>query len=197
MNRLLAIMLAGGLFGCALVTQAAETTGNPRVRLTTNLGAIELELYADKAPGTVKNFLEYVDTGFYNGTIFHRVITGFMVQGGGFESGMKQKSARAPIKNEADNGLKNLAGTIAMARTPDPHSASAQFFINTMDNPFLDYRDKSTQGWGYCVFGKVTNGMEVVKKMEATPTGRAGPHDDVPRQDVVIRKAERIKPPKK
>jgi cyclophilin family peptidyl-prolyl cis-trans isomerase len=197
MNRLLAIMLAGGLFGCALVTQAAETTGNPRVRLTTNLGAIELELYADKAPGTVKNFLEYVDTGFYNGTIFHRVITGFMVQGGGFESGMKQKSARAPIKNEADNGLKNLAGTIAMARTPDPHSASAQFFINTMDNPFLDYRDKSTQGWGYCVFGKVTNGMEVVKKMEATPTGRTGPHDDVPRQDVVIRKAERIKPPKK
>jgi cyclophilin family peptidyl-prolyl cis-trans isomerase len=196
-NRLLAVTLAGALLGCALVAQAAETTGNPRVRLTTNLGAIELELYADKAPGTVTNFLEYIDAGFYNGTIFHRVIKGFMVQGGGFESGMKQKPGRAPIKNEADNGLKNLAGTIAMARTPDPHSASAQFFINTVDNPFLDHRDKSTQGWGYCVFGKVTNGMDVVKNIETTPTGRAGPHGDVPRQDVLIQKAERIKPPKK
>jgi cyclophilin family peptidyl-prolyl cis-trans isomerase len=197
MKKLLAIMLAGGLLGCGLVAHAAETTDNPRVRLTTNMGAIEFELYADKAPGTVKNFLEYVDAGFYNSTIFHRVIKGFMVQGGGFESGMKQKTARAPIKNEADNGLKNLTGTIAMARTPDPHSASAQFFINTVDNPFLDHRDKSTQGWGYCVFGKVTNGMEVVNKIEAIPTGRTGPHGDVPRQDVVIQKAERIKQPRK
>jgi cyclophilin family peptidyl-prolyl cis-trans isomerase len=197
MKKLLAIMLAGGLLVGGLVAQAAETTGNPKVRLSTNLGAIELELYADKAPGTVKNFLEYVDAGFYNGTIFHRVIRGFMVQGGGFESGMKQRPARGPIKNEAENGLKNLAGTIAMARTPDPHSASAQFFINTVDNPFLDHRDKSTQGWGYCVFGRVTNGMDVVKQIEATPTGRTGPHGDVPRQDVVIQKAERIKPAKK
>ena len=194
MKKLLALMLAGGILGFGLMAQAAAAPDDPKVRLTTNLGAIELELYANKAPGTVKNFLEYVDTGFYDGTIFHRVIKGFMVQGGGFESGMKQKPVRAPIRNEADNGVKNLAGTIAMARTADPHSASAQFFINTVDNPFLDHRDKSTPGWGYCVFGRVTSGMDVVKKIEATPTGRAGPHSDVPRQDVVIQKAERIKP---
>jgi cyclophilin family peptidyl-prolyl cis-trans isomerase len=193
MTKLLAVVLAGALLGFGPDSPAAETPGNPKVRLTTNLGAIEVELYADKAPGTVKNFLEYVDAGFYDGTIFHRVIKGFMIQGGGFEPGMKQKAARAPVKNEADNGLKNLAGTLAMARTPDPHSASAQFFINTVDNAFLDHRDKTTQGWGYCVFGKVTNGMDVVKKIETTPTGRAGPHGDVPRQDVVIQKAERIK----
>ncbi len=196
MKKILAIMLAGGVLG-GVLAHAAEAPGNPAVRLTTNLGAIELELFADKAPGTVKNFLDYVDAGFYNGTIFHRVIPGFMIQGGGFEPGMKQKPVRAPIRNEADNGLKNLAGTIAMARTPDPHSASAQFFINTVDNPFLDHRDKSAPGWGYCVFGKVTNGLEVVKRIEAVPTGRAGPHGDVPRQDVVIQKAERIRPARK
>lgn len=194
MKKFLAIMLAGGLVGGAPLAEPAEAPGNPHVRLATNLGTIELELYADKAPGTVKNFLDYVDSGFYNGTVFHRVIPGFMIQGGGFESGMKQKTVRAPIRNEADNGLKNLSGTIAMARTLDPHSAAAQFFINTVDNSFLDHRDKSTPGWGYCVFGRVTKGMDVVKKIEAVPTGRAGSHSDVPRQDVVIQKAERIKP---
>jgi cyclophilin family peptidyl-prolyl cis-trans isomerase len=123
--------------------------------------------------------------------VFHRVIPGFMIQGGGFESGMKQKKTDAPIRNEADNGLKNLAGTIAMARTMEPHSASAQFFINTVDNAFLDHRDKSMQGWGYAVFGKVTGGMDVVKKIESVPTGRVGPFENVPKEPVVIRKIER------
>ncbi len=167
---------------------------NPQVRLTTSAGVIELELDAVKAPITVKNFLEYVDAGFYNGTIFHRVIPKFMIQGGGFEPGMKEKAkTNAPIQNEADNGLKNLAGTIAMARTGDPHSASAQFFINAKDNDFLDHRGKNMQGWGYAVFGKVTKGMDVLKKIEASPTHSAGMHQDVPVKDVVIEKAERIK----
>jgi cyclophilin family peptidyl-prolyl cis-trans isomerase len=165
---------------------------NPQVRLTTNQGVIELELFADKAPVTVKNFLEYADAGFYNGTIFHRVIPSFMIQGGGFEPGMKQKSGRAPINNEADNGLKNLTGTVAMARTPDPHSASAQFFINAKDNDFLDHRGKTPQGWGYAVFGKVTKGMDVVKKIESVQTRNAGGHGNVPVQDVVIQKVERV-----
>lgn len=181
-------------FGLGLILMSANTgaQNTPQVRLTTNLGVIEIELYPDKAPATVKNFLDYVDAGFYNGTIFHRVIKGFMIQGGGFEPGMKQKSARAPIKNEADNGLKNLTGTVAMARTPDPHSASAQFFINAADNAFLDHRDKSSQGWGYCVFGKVTKGIDVVQKIEAVPTGRSAGHGDVPKKDVRIEKAERL-----
>jgi cyclophilin family peptidyl-prolyl cis-trans isomerase len=166
---------------------------NPQVRITTNLGVIEAELYADKAPLTVKNFLSYVERGFYNGTIFHRVIPGFMIQGGGFAPGMKQKATGAPIKNEADNGLKNLAGTLAMARTMDPHSASAQFFINTVDNPFLDHRDKSTRGWGYAVFGKVTKGMDVVKKIESVQTRTVGPFQDVPAKDVVIQKVEQVR----
>jgi cyclophilin family peptidyl-prolyl cis-trans isomerase len=166
---------------------------NPQVRLTTSAGVIELELDATKAPITVKNFLDYIDAGHYHGTIFHRVIPNFMIQGGGFEPGMKEKlKLRAPIQNEADNGLKNLKGTIAMARTPDPHSASAQFFINAKDNDFLNHSGKTAQGWGYAVFGKVTNGMDVVKKIEAVQTGRAGPHGDVPVKDVVITKAERI-----
>jgi len=168
------------------------TAKNPVVRLTTSAGVIEIELEARKAPRTVRNFLEYVDTGFYNGTVFHRVIRGFMIQGGGFEAGMKEKPTHAPIPNEADNGLKNLAGTIAMARTPDPHSASAQFFINTVDNGFLDHRDKSAQGWGYCVFGKVTKGMDVVRKIEAAPTRNAGPHQSIPITDIVITRAERV-----
>jgi len=175
------------------VNAAKEATGrNPVVRLTTTVGVIEVELDTRKAPRTVKNFLGYVDAGFYNGTVFHRVIRGFMIQGGGFEPGMKEKSTRAPIPNEADNGLKNLAGTMAMARTPDPHSASAQFFINTVDNNFLNHRDKSAQGWGYCVFGKVTKGMDVVHKIETAPTRNAGPHQNVPATDIVITRAERV-----
>ena len=175
---------------------AAETakTVNPRVRMTTSLGVIDIELDAGKAPKTVANFLGYVDKGFYNGTIFHRVIPGFMIQGGGMTAGMKEKPTGAKIQNEADNGLKNLAGTLAMARTSDPHSASAQFFINTADNGFLDHRDKTMQGWGYAVFGKVTKGMDVVKKIEAVQTSNAGMHQNVPKQDVVIRKIVRLTP---
>ena len=168
-----------------LAVPAAAGT-NPVVEMTTNLGTIRIELYPDKAPITVKNFLDYVKVKGYDGTIFHRVIPGFMVQGGGFEPGMNKRPERAPIRNEADNGLRNLAGTIAMARTADPHSASNQFFINTADNSFLDFRNKSRQGWGYTVFGKVTRGMDVVRKIEATPTTRKGPFADVPRRDVVI-----------
>lgn len=175
---------------------AAEASAhdNPRVRITTSLGVIELELYATQAPLTVRNFLNYVETGFYNGTIFHRVIPGFMIQGGGFTPGLKPKRTGVPVKNEADNGLKNLAGTVAMARTADPHSATAQFFINTVDNPFLDHRDKTAAGWGYAVFGRVTKGMEVAKKIESVPTHTVGPFENVPVEDVVIQKVERIKP---
>lgn len=155
----------------------------------TNLGSFGVELYPDKAPETVKNFLGYVQEGFYNNTIFHRVINGFMIQGGGFETGMKQKPTQAPIKNEADNGLKNDLGTLAMARTQDPHSATAQFFINVKDNDFLNYREKSLQGWGYAVFGKVVSGMETIDKIKATRTGQKGFHGDVPMEDIVILKA--------
>jgi cyclophilin family peptidyl-prolyl cis-trans isomerase len=165
---------------------------NPQVRLTTSAGVIEIELDAAKAPVTVTNFLEYVDAGHYNGVIFHRVIPNFMIQGGGFAPGMKEKPTRKPIENEADNGLKNLAGTIAMARTSEPHSASAQFFINAKDNDFLNHRSKTMQGWGYAVFGKVTQGMDVVKKIEKVATGNKGGHGDVPVTDVVITKVERI-----
>ena len=174
---------------------AADTApaANPKVRVTTNMGVIELELDAKRAPVSTKNFLSYVDKGHYNGTIFHRVIPGFMIQGGGFAPGMKQKPTDAPITNEADNGLKNTTGTIAMARTGDPHSASAQFFINVADNAALDHRSKTPPGWGYAVFGKVTQGMDVVKKIEAVPTTVSPPHRDVPAKDVAITKVERIK----
>ena len=172
---------------------ASPAKANPQVRITTNLGVIEAELYADKAPLTVKNVLSYVERGYYNGTIFHRVMSGFMIQGGGFVPGLKQKSTGVPVKNEADNGLKNLAGTLAMARTPDPHSASAQFFINTVDNAMLDHRDKTDRGWGYAVFGKVTKGMEVVKKIESVHTHTVGPFENVPKTDVMIIKLESIK----
>ncbi len=185
------------LAALAAVFLTAATAGpperdNPRVRMTTSLGVIELELYAVQAPLTVKNFLNYVETGFANGTIFHRVIPGFMIQGGGYAPGLKPKPGGVPIKNEADNGLKNLAGTIAMARTSDPHSAISQFFINTVDNPFLDHRDKTAAGWGYAVFGRVTRGMEIVKKIESVPTHTVGPFENVPRQDVVIERIERL-----
>ena len=148
---------------------ADKAVMHPKVRMMTNLGTIEIELDAQRAPKTVANFLRYVDKGFYNGTIFHRVIPGFMIQGGGFERGMKQKKTDAPIMNEADNGLKNDTGTIAMARTSSPHSASAQFFINAVDNTFLNHRDNTIQGWGYAVFGKVTQGDGRRKEVRSRP----------------------------
>ena len=164
---------------------------NPQVELhIANHGAITLELDQEKAPDSVANFLSYVKKGHYDNTIFHRVIPGFMVQGGGFEPGMKQKDTDAPIQNEAKNGLKNDKYTVAMARTGDPHSATAQFFINVVDNDFLDFRAPSGQGWGYCVFGQVTEGMDVVDKIRAVRTGNKGFHQDVPVEDVIIEKAE-------
>ena len=160
------------------------------VKLHTNLGTITLELDAAKAPATVENFLAYVNSGFYTNTIFHRVIDGFMIQGGGFEPGMKQKQTKGTIKNEADNGLKNQAYTVAMARTPDPHSASSQFFINVSDNDFLDFRAPNAKEFGYCVFGKVVDGKDVVDQIKKVATGTRGMHGDVPATDVVITKAE-------
>lgn len=160
------------------------------IKLTTNQGDITLELDAEKAPATVANFLQYVGDGFYDGTIFHRVIDGFMIQGGGLTPDMAQKSTRAPVQNEADNGLSNRIGTIAMARTNDPHSATAQFFINVSDNLFLDHRAKSGDGWGYCVFGKVISGMDVVNAIKATPTTRRSGMQDVPQDTVTILRAE-------
>ena len=160
------------------------------LKLHTNFGVIGLELNAEKAPETAKNFIEYVEAGHYDNTIFHRVINGFMIQGGGFEPGMQQKPTRAPIKNEADNGLKNDQYTIAMARTGDPHSASAQFFINVVDNDFLNFKSPNGNGWGYCVFGKVVEGTEVVDAIKGVKTGNAGFHQDVPKEDVVIQRAE-------
>jgi len=159
------------------------------IELKTNFGTITLELDAERAPATAKNFQDYVESGFYDGTIFHRVIDNFMIQGGGFEPGMKQKATESPIENEADNGLVNASGTIAMARTMDPHSATAQFFINIKDNDFLNHRDKSPQGWGYAVFGRVVDGMEVVDKIRKCKTGSAMGHQDVPVEDVVIQSA--------
>jgi len=161
------------------------------VKLQTSLGTLTIDLYADKAPETVRNFLEYVDAGHYDNTIFHRVIDGFMIQGGGFDAAMQQKGVRAPIKNEADNGLKNDRGTLAMARTSDPHSATAQFFINVADNDFLNFRSPAADGWGYCVFGRVVDGMDVVDKIRSVATGSRGFHQDVPRENVVIERAER------
>ena len=160
------------------------------VKLTTNHGTIIIKLDAEKAPATVKNFLDYVNSGFYNGTIFHRVIDNFMVQGGGFESGMKQKPVNAPIKNEAANGLKNDIYTVAMARTSDPHSATAQFFINVKANDFLNYTAPNNQGYGYCVFGKVVEGKEVVDAIRKVKTGNQSGFQDVPLTDVVVSKAE-------
>lgn len=160
------------------------------IKLHTNFGPITLELDEVKAPETAANFLSYVENGHYDNTIFHRVIGGFMIQGGGFAPGMKEKTCKAPIKNEADNGLKNDAYTIAMARTSDPHSATAQFFINVVDNDFLNFKAPNANGWGYCVFGKVVEGMDVVDKIKAVKTGSSGFHQDVPREDVIIEKAE-------
>jgi peptidyl-prolyl cis-trans isomerase B (cyclophilin B) len=163
---------------------------NPTVALDTNHGRIVLELYADKAPKTVENFLGYVQAGFFDGTLFHRVIPGFMIQGGGFDGQQKQKPTRSPIQNEADNGAGNARGTIAMARTNDPHSATAQFFINLKDNTFLNHTGKNPQGWGYTVFGKVTEGMDVVDKIAKVRTAPGKISEAVPAEAVVIEKAE-------
>ena len=164
----------------------------PYVELETTMGNIVIELNQEKAPNTVANFLEYVKSGHYDGTIFHRVIDGFMIQGGGMDANMKEKSTNAPIQNEADNGLKNEVGTIARARTSDPHSATAQFFINVKDNSFLNFSGKNPQGWGYAVFGKVTEGMDIVNKIKGVPTGKYGFHADVPTTPVVITHAKVI-----
>jgi cyclophilin family peptidyl-prolyl cis-trans isomerase len=160
---------------------------DPQVDLKTSLGTIRLELYPARAPKTVENFLQYVKDGHYNGVIFHRVIPNFMIQGGGMDKGMREKKTRAPIENEAKNGLKNDLGSIAMARTSAPHSASAQFFINTKNNDFLNYPGQD--GWGYAVFGKVVSGMDVVMKIQQVPTGNVGPYGDVPKEPVIIESA--------
>ena len=156
------------------------------VTFKTNYGVIKLRLMADKAPKTVENFLSYAKDGYYDNTIFHRVINGFMIQGGGFESGMNQKPTNDPVVNEANNGVKNNKGTVAMARTNDPHSATSQFFINVADNDFLNFSSESAQGWGYCVFAEVVEGMDVVEKIKAVETGNSGFHQDVPLDDVII-----------
>jgi len=162
------------------------------VILHTNHGDITIELDAAKAPKTVANFLQYVRDGHYDHTLFHRVIDGFMIQGGGMTAGMKEKRTRAPVANEADNGLKNARYTVAMARTSDPHSATSQFFINVSDNAFLDHKAPTAQGWGYCVFGKVVAGQDVVDRIKGVGTGSSGFHQDVPREDVVIERAEEV-----
>jgi len=166
---------------------------NPKVLLDTSKGEIVLELYPDKAPDTVKNFLNYVDSKFFDDTIFHRVIPKFMIQGGGFTDDMKQKTTQAPVKNEADTGVKNDRGTIAMARTGDPHSATGQFFINTVDNDFLNHKNKTPQGWGYAAFGKVIKGMDSVDAISAVKTTTRGSYQDVPAEPVVIKSAKRLK----
>ena len=190
MNKLITIILALLLFFASPLSYSLDKGTKTMVKLHTNHGTITLELDATKAPNTVNNFLEYVKSGFYTNTIFHRVIDGFMIQGGGFEPGMKQKSTNAPIKNEAANGLKNDIYTVAMARTNDPHSATAQFFINVKNNGFLNYSAPNPQGYGYCVFGKVIEGMNVVDAIRKVKTGNRGGFQDVPLEDVIITKAE-------
>jgi len=187
------IVILGALV--ALVTAGAgmAVAANPKVEMETSKGKIVIELFPDKAPETVKNFLNYVETKYYDGTIFHRVIPKFMIQGGGFTSDMKQKSAGAPIKNEADNGLKNDRGTIAMARTGDPHSATAQFFINSVNNDFLNHKSKTQQGWGYVVFGKVISGMDVIDAISAVKTVTRGRFRDVPAETIEIISASVLK----
>jgi len=173
---------------CLTLTSHMVSAANPQVEFKTNQGSIVIELDAEKAPKTVENFLQYIKDGFYVGTIFHRVIDNFMIQGGGFGPDMKEKATRAPIPNEAKNGLKNIVGSIAMARTPNPHSASAQFFINLKDNSFLDYPGQD--GWGYAVFGKVVQGLDVVQKIGKVATGNAGMHQNVPTTPIVVESAK-------
>ena len=176
------------LFLAMLGTSAMSDT-QPKVQFDTNKGTIVIELNQEKAPLTVKNFLSYAESGFYDGVIFHRVIPNFMIQGGGFTPDMQQKSTQANIENEANNGLKNVKGSIAMARTSAPHSASSQFFINVKDNSFLDFTSETSQGWGYAVFGQVVEGIEVVEAIENVTTGIVGPYSDVPKDAVIIEKA--------
>jgi peptidyl-prolyl cis-trans isomerase B (cyclophilin B) len=189
LTALFALLLCGVMQSSYSLTQGKQKM----VKLHTNHGVITLQLDAEKAPNTVRNFLEYVNAGFYQNTIFHRVIADFMIQGGGFEPGMNQKPVNAPIQNEAANGLSNDKYTIAMARTNDPHSATAQFFINTKNNSFLNYSAPNAQGYGYCVFGKVIEGMEVVDAIRKVKTGNKSGHQDVPQEDVIIIKAEVVK----
>jgi cyclophilin family peptidyl-prolyl cis-trans isomerase len=174
------------LLSATMGSLAMAENENPKVTIETSKGAIVVELFADKAPDTVANFMEYVNDGFFDGTIFHRVIPGFMIQGGGFTADMSQKPTRDPIRNEANNGLSNEVGTLAMARTPNPHSATAQFFINVKHNRFLDFQAETQQGWGYAVFGKVVEGMDVVSAIENVPTGNQGMHQDVPVEPVIM-----------
>ena len=181
MKRLLVLL--------SLLLSTAAFAANPQVELRTTMGTIVIELYPENAPKTVDNFLQYVKDGFYDGTIFHRVMPGFMAQGGGFTRGFEQKPTRPAIRNEAGNGLRNAVGTVAMARTRDPHSATAQFFINVAENDFLDFKSADENGYGYCVFGRVTSGMDIVNQMVKVPTTSAGPHQNVPRQPIVIEKA--------
>ena len=188
-NSRAAAFLSAVILVLASIGVATANSGDKvMVEMHTSKGLITLELDAEKAPVTVANFIEYVNSGHFDGTIFHRVIPGFVIQGGGLESGMKEKPTQAPIENEADNGLKNVTGSICMARTNDPHSATSQFFINLKDNQFLDHTEKSPQGWGYAVFGQVTGGMDVVEAITAVQTGNAGFHQDVPVEDIVVEK---------
>jgi peptidyl-prolyl cis-trans isomerase B (cyclophilin B) len=180
MKKVLTVFISLVVF--ATTTYAANTM----VTMKTSVGEVSIELFDDRSPVTVKNFLRYVDEGFYNGTIFHRVIGNFMIQGGGMVSGLQQKRTNPPIANEAGNRIPNARGTLAMARTMDPHSATAQFFINVVDNPFLNFREESDRGYGYCVFGRVVSGMDVVDKIRAVRTTTVGPYGDVPVKDVVI-----------
>ena len=182
------------LLAFAFLFSLAAHAANPQLEVKTSQGTLTIELYQDKAPKTVENFLQYAKDGFFNGTVFHRVIPGFMIQGGGFTPDLKQKETRAQIQNEAKNGLKNETGTLAMARTSDPHSASAQFFINLQNNSFLDYPGRD--GWGYAVFGKVVQGFDIVQKIATVPTANAGPHQNVPTTPVLIESA-RLLPAKK
>lgn len=194
MKQLAGLILATivGLLPVAGYTQDNQSNvkgaGMVTVTMETNKGVITLELDREKAPATVENFVTYAEAGHYDGTVFHRVIPGFMIQGGGFDGDMKQKATNPPIKIEADNGLKNTRGTVAMARTSDPDSATSQFFINVADNGFLDHKSPTTQGWGYAVFGRVTDGMDVVESIEAVKTGNSGGHQNVPVEDVIIQK---------
>ncbi len=202
-SPLFVVALMLGMSGCGAsepgkqnvsTAPAAGQPANPRVLIETSKGNITVELFAANAPRSTANFLDYIGQGFYDGTIFHRVIPGFMIQGGGMTADMNEKPNGEPIPNEADNGLKNLRGTLAMARTGDPHSATSQFFINVVDNALLNHRGKSVQGWGYAVFGQVVEGMDVVDAIVAVPRGPWGPHDDVPVEPVVMRRVSLLPP---
>ena len=194
MRKLIIFMMLILTSTLSFATEKSMSTAQPKVKLTTTLGEIIIQLNTEKAPVSSANFLDYVKAGFYDGTIFHRVIPGFMAQGGGFDTSFKQKATQAPIINEADNGLTNTRGTLAMARTNDPNSATAQFFINYKDNTFLNHTGKNASGWGYAVFGEVIEGMDVVDAMAKEPTGNQGGHQDVPKKNIIIDKAEIINP---